>query len=118
VGIASNRAAEAYQKAISDYLQRKSDYTNNSISFQGEQALYKAGVISRESYFSAKSTYENSVLSFYQSKFALEKILEQMKIDPASILALNEGSAIIKSKIYAHSGDFSDGWRGSFSRGG
>jgi HlyD family secretion protein len=89
VGIASNRAAEAYQKAISDYLQRKSDYTNNSISFQGEQALYKAGVISRESYFSAKSTYENSVLSFYQSKFALEKILEQMKIDPASILALN-----------------------------
>lgn len=89
VAIASNRAAEAYQKAISEYLQRKSDYMTNSISFDGDTALYKAGIISRETYFAAKSSHETTVLNFYQAKFALEKILEQMKIDSAGILALN-----------------------------
>lgn len=89
VGIASNRAAEAYQKAISEYLQRKSDYMTNSISFAGDTALYKAGVVSQESYFSAKSSHETTVLNFYQAKFALEKVLAQMKIDPTAILALN-----------------------------
>lgn len=89
VAIASNRAAEAYQKAISEYLQRKSDYMTNSISFEGDTALYKAGIISRENYFSAKSSHETTVLNFYQAKFALEKILAQMKIESTEILALN-----------------------------
>lgn len=89
LAIASDRTAESYQKAITEYLQRKSDYTNGTISFQGETALYKAGVVSRETYFQERSTYENTVLNFYQAKFALQKILDKMKIDASGILALN-----------------------------
>lgn len=77
-----------YRKTISDYLQKKSTYENGLEDFQGTEALYRAGVISREEYMTARSQYQTNRLNYYQSRFAMEKILHRAGIDPGEIEGL------------------------------
>lgn len=83
--INSEQLADDYRKAVSDYLQKKDAYDTGLQSFQGSLALYKAGIISKEEFLSEQSQYENTVLSFFQSRYALEKVLVKAKVNIAEI---------------------------------
>lgn len=83
--INSSQLADDYRKAVSDYLQKKDAYATSEQSYQGSLALYKAGIISKEEFLSEQSQYENTVLSFFQSRYELEKVLAKAKINISEI---------------------------------
>ncbi len=99
VSLDSVQLAENYRKAVSGYLQKKQAYTNGIAIYRGEVALYKAKVTSRNSFLTAQSTYENSVLDFYQARYDLEKVLRKVNIDPKSIERLTLADTQTISKI-------------------
>lgn len=88
VEINSTQVVSDYQKAVTDFLTKKSAYLNAVLTYEGSKALYKAGVNSEEQYNSDKSSYENSVLDYYQSKIALERILQLANISVAGVESL------------------------------
>lgn len=85
MSINATTLAQTYRKTIQSYLSAKEAYTNGIEKYQGDKALYKAGINSRQTFLQNKSTYENLVLKFYQSRFQLSKILKQVGIDPKTI---------------------------------
>lgn len=87
--INSNKLADDYRQAVTKYLQAKDTYATSVQSFQGTEALHKAGVISTDEYRNNRSQYETNILNFYQAKFELEKILTQANIDPATVEKLS-----------------------------
>ena len=91
VVIDSKILADQYRKAVSDYLQKKQSYETNQFTFQGTQALYKAGVIAKTQYISGKTQYDNAVLDYSQSKYSLEKVLKTVNVDPTTIESLSLG---------------------------
>ena len=97
--ISSTQLADKYRKAVTDYLQKKDTYANGIESYQGSEALYRAGVVSKEAYLTAKNQYENNVLSFFQAKFELEKLLKKVNIDPTEIEKLTIGKTKAVNKI-------------------
>ena len=58
--IDSAKLTQRFRKTITDYLQKKSAFANSVEKFQGTEALYRAGVISRESYLAGKNQYQTS----------------------------------------------------------
>ncbi len=89
VKIDATKVAEDYRKAVSEYLEKKQAYETGLISFQGSEALYKAGVISKEEYLTAHSRQNSDTLSYFQSKYALEKLLPAANISVREIESLN-----------------------------
>lgn len=83
--IDSSGLTQDFRKSIADYLQKKSAYQNSQEEFRGSTALYKAGVISRQEFISSRSKYRNDQLSYYQSQYAMEKILVKAGVDPRDI---------------------------------
>ena len=99
--INSSQLVEQYQGAVKDYLQSKDAYTNAIESFQGTVALYKAGVISRDNYNSDKSSYDNTVLTYFQARYKLQDVLTKLHIDPSTIEKLTlENKAILNRVLY------------------
>lgn len=78
-----------FRTAVSDYLTKKNAYINQVKSFQGTQALYKAGVIDLDDFDNAQNGYENSVLSFFQQEYQLTKVLRLANISASVIEKLN-----------------------------
>lgn len=97
--IDSTELAQDYRKSISDYLQKKSAYFNGSEDFRGSKALYNAGVISRQAYVTSRTQYRNNQLNYYQSQYAMEKILVKAGIDPRDIESLTLEDAGKVNKI-------------------
>ena len=96
--LSSQKLATDYRNAVNSYLEKKNAYETSYQSFQGDQALHKAGVISKESFDQEQNTYETSILSFYQAKEALEKVLKLAHIDASTIegLHLNDTKQVNK----------------------
>lgn len=88
VTIDSHTLAQDFRKAISDYLQKKQTYTTGQGSFEGEQALYNAGVVSKEEYQSKKAAFENSLLSYLQAQYHLHKVLKMTDVSFKEISSL------------------------------
>lgn len=78
--INSEKLETDFRQAITQYLQDKNQYNQAYQTYVGSEALYKAGVISQETFGGDKTSYETSMLSYYQSKYQLEKILNQASI--------------------------------------
>lgn len=91
VMIDSLTLTQNFQKSVTDYLQKKSALANALEESQASKALYKAGVISREAFLTSQTQYRTSELNFYQSRFAMEKILLQAGVDPQDIEKLTLG---------------------------
>lgn len=87
--LSSPTLSDKYHKAIADYLQKKDAYANAVETFQGNLALYKAGVISRSEFLSDRSTYETTVLGFFQSRFELGRLLKEVGVKAKTIEGLN-----------------------------
>jgi len=85
VVINSTQLEQSFRTAVQSYLEKKATFANSIESYQGEQALYKAGVVSREDFLSNQNSFENTVLDFYTAKIALEKVLKKAQIDPKTI---------------------------------
>ncbi len=85
----SDALATSFRKAVSDYLQKKDTYDNSKESYAGSKALYQAKINSREQYLSDRSTYENNVLNFFQSRYQLRKVLKQADVSFDEISKLN-----------------------------
>jgi HlyD family secretion protein len=83
------KLSEDYRKTVSDYLEKKQAYENGQTAYKGNQALFKAGVISKEEYLNAESRQRSDTLSFYQAKYDLEKLLAQTSVPLSSIENLN-----------------------------
>src|SRR3990167_3450918 len=83
--IDSKRLADAYYKAVNDYLQKKQTYVIGKVSFEGTQVLYKAGAISQSDYISEETRHDDAVLDYYQAQYTLEKVLKTAHIDPNTI---------------------------------
>lgn len=97
--IHSPKLADSYRKAVTDFLQSKQKFIRSAQSFQGEQALYDAKVISRDEYLQAKDAHQDDVLNYYQSKFNLEKILDRARIDKKAIEQLTIADTSSVNKI-------------------
>ena len=76
--LSSKTLAQSYRQAVTSYLQKKNTYQTSLKTLQSDKALWKAGVISKQSYDTSNNTYETNVLSYYQAKIALEKILNRV----------------------------------------
>lgn len=87
--IESKPLADNYRKAVNDFLQKKQAYVAGKLTFDGSQALYKAGVMARNDFISARTAYDNKILDYYQSQYALEKVLKTVNVDIQSIEALS-----------------------------
>lgn len=83
------KLSEDYRKTVSDYLEKKQNYEISVSTYKGNQALFKAGVISKEEYLSASSKQRSDTLSYYQAKYDLEKLLSQTSIPLSTIENLN-----------------------------
>lgn len=97
----SKQLSDNFHKNIASFLQAKSSYNNEVINFAGSQALYKAGVIQRSTFLSNQSNYQTKAFSFYQTKFQLEKVLREARIDPKSVEKLNLGDTKAVDKLLA-----------------
>jgi HlyD family secretion protein len=82
VSIDSQTLSTNFQSAVSDYLTQKNTLSTQKISYAGSQALYKAGILQRNTFLTDKSTYETTIMNFYQKKLALQKILKQVNMSP------------------------------------
>lgn len=87
--IDSKKLVDSYREALSDYLTKKATYINGIKEYQGNIALHNAGVISDSAFLNDKNTYDTNLLSFIQSRYALEKILSQAGVNPTQIEALS-----------------------------
>lgn len=87
--IDSKSLASKYHSTVKAFLQAKQTYSNAKISFSGNEALYKAGIIARENYLDDQATFNTAALSFYQSRYQLEKLLQVAKIDVEKIETLS-----------------------------
>ena len=98
---------DSFRQAVSTFLQKKSDYLNQAQSFQGTKVLYKAGIIDGQQYTSEKSSYENSVLDFFQQEYELKKVLLEAGVKPEVIekLSISEVGKIkvLFSRQFNHS---------------
>src|SRR3990167_3003224 len=87
--IESKPLSDDYRKAVTDFLQKKQAYATGKTSFEGTQALYTAGIVSRNEYTTEKTQFENRSLDFLQSRYALERVLRTANIDSKQIEALS-----------------------------
>lgn len=85
----ASKLSDDYRKTVSDFLQKKQSYETGLVSYEGTEALYKAGVISAEEYTSASSRQQSDTLSYLQAKYDLEKLLPQTNISASKIEELN-----------------------------
>lgn len=83
------KLSEDYRKTVSDYLEKKQTNEISISTYKGNEALFKAGVISKEEYLSAASRQRSDSLNFYQAKYDLEKLLSQTSIPLSTIENLN-----------------------------
>lgn len=77
--------ANDYRKAVSDFLEKKQAYETGLMSFEGTQALYHAGVISKEEYLTQENSQKSDTLRYYQAKYDLEKLLAQVDFSSEDI---------------------------------
>ncbi len=89
ITIAATKLAEDYRKTVSDFLEKKQTYETGLTSFEGTEALFKAGVVSAEEYSNAGSRQRSDTLAFYQAKYDLEKLLAQTGVSSQSVENLN-----------------------------
>jgi HlyD family secretion protein len=85
VTLDATKLSEDYRKTVSDFLEKKQSYETGLISYQGTEALYKAGVISKEEYSTASTSQQSNTLNYLQAKYDLEKLLVQTNINFASV---------------------------------
>lgn len=97
--VGSQQLADDYQKAVTDYLQKKDAYGSAIQTFQGSTMLYKAGLMSKSDFVNAKSQYETAVLNYYQSQQDLAKVLHKANIKVATIEKLTLGDLTGVRKI-------------------
>lgn len=105
VTIDSQDLADKFRSAISDYLTSKQTLSTQRISFEGDQALYNAGIIMRSEYITERSTYETAQVTFYQKKLALEKVLKQaeMPVDQFERLSISDTKKVNHALSYKFS---------------
>ncbi|OGT27005.1 MAG: hypothetical protein A3I77_00865 [Gammaproteobacteria bacterium RIFCSPLOWO2_02_FULL_42_14] len=97
--IDSKILSENYRKSVSDYLQKKQSYLTQVSSFKGEKKLYDAGVVSRNEYLMQKTTFNDAALNYFQSQYALKKILHTAGVDFESIESLSLSDTATVEKI-------------------
>lgn len=92
ISIDSKKLVDSYRQAVADYLTKKAAYINGIQTYEGNIALHNAGITADSDFVNQKSQYDNSVLDFYQSRYALEKILNQagLPIQHIESLSLND----------------------------
>lgn len=95
----SRQLADSYRKTVNDFLHKKQTYQSQKESFSGTQALYKAGIVSRNEYQNAKDQFENTALDYLQSQFELQKVLFTANVDPKQIEALSIAQTDVVNKI-------------------
>lgn len=85
----SKSLSDNYRKAVQDFLQKKQAYIDGKTRFDGNEALYKAGVLAKDTYTSSKTDFENKALDYLQAQYSLEKVLHLAGVDPKKIEALS-----------------------------
>lgn len=78
--IQPTKLAESFRSLLAEYLQKKAVYAAQQTKFAGDQALFKAGVIAKQDYLSAKDSLATSALEFQQAKLELDKVLAPLQL--------------------------------------
>jgi multidrug efflux pump subunit AcrA (membrane-fusion protein) len=106
VTVKATGLAEKYRQSVSDFLQKKSAVETAKTKRDGDEQLYKAGVISTEEVTASRNAYATSVLNLAQTRFELEKLLKEVGIRAATIEKLRLGEIKDVAKILVRT--FSD----------
>lgn len=116
VSIDAAGISDDHNKIVSTYLEQKSNYTNTRDEYRGAQALYKAGVISKNEYSASRAQYRSALMNYYQAKTALESFFKKAKLETHAIETLTTldetkmkalfGTHLQDMTVYANSGGF------------
>jgi multidrug efflux pump subunit AcrA (membrane-fusion protein) len=106
VTINSDQLATHFRSAISDYLTQKQSLGTKKMTYDGSRALYEAGIETKVSYLNTKSDYETALITFFQKKMSLQKILHQVHMPMAQIekLSISDTKAVnnILARKFSH----------------
>lgn len=94
--VRSQKIHDDFTQAINEYFKDKNSYMEGKQKQEGNELLFKNGLISRNDFNTESTSFKNTELAYYQAKTALEDILDMAHIDHVKIerLSLNDTQAI------------------------
>lgn len=99
ISINSQTLSQNFRTAISDYLTQKNSLENQKVTYAGSQALYKAGVVQESSFLNDKTSYETALMTYFQKKIALEKVLKQVGLQAKQFESLTLSNSQKVNKV-------------------
>lgn len=83
----SDELQKQYNETLTEYLKAKDAYAISETKFNGTQALWDAGLLSKNNYLSEKSSFDSSKITLMESTRKLHKTLEKMNLDVSQDLS-------------------------------
>ena len=80
--ISAPELQEKLRQKIADFLQKKSDLQEQVNKYKGDEALYKAGVVSADTLSRSKKARQIAALNLDQAQYATLKMLKQLGVAP------------------------------------
>lgn len=77
--VSSDKLAEEYYAAVSEYLKAKDQFELNQVKFLGTTDLWKEGLTSRNTYIQEKSAVDTGRVAVFQAVKKLETIIKKTK---------------------------------------
>lgn len=83
--ISAPELQEKLRQKIADFLQKKSDLQEQISKYKGDEALYKAGVLSADTLNRSKKSRQIAALNLDQAQYATLRMLKQLGVAPVLI---------------------------------
>lgn len=89
ITIRSSDLEKTYQTALQSYLTAKQRFSEQQSEMQGNQILFKSGLISKNNYMQSLDQMQSAQLSFIMSKLQLEALLSTVNVNLDTIKKLS-----------------------------
>lgn len=86
--IRSTESQKIYASALTDYITKKDQYYRNQTNFEATNALYKAGIVAKETYTSEQSQLETSKLAYLAAATTLQNLQRNFPDSPQNLTTL------------------------------
>lgn len=96
VTIDATELSGTYRNDLSDYLQKKAALEAQQAKLSGDRELFAAGVISQQEFDDSRNSYATNLMQLTQSRFQLEKVLQQggMNFSEVERLSLEDAQRV------------------------
>lgn len=98
--IQSKTLEDNFNQAITAYLKAKESFEEDKGNYQGTIALYKSGILSQQDFTNAKNTHNTAILTYYQAKSKLDKILKKVDISFSQVSNITILQSVDVAKLF------------------